>query len=176
MTASFTLPSGEKARVKGFMAVDREKLMQLPDDTLAAMAKSGELELIYAHLISMRNFAELLELRQGQQDGGQGDRQIAVGDRAAEWAVLLRPLHVDMDPLVVSGGVGETVDPVLGDLHPVADADLLIILTEWNEFRALDLERVAGAMATPRLADLRNIYSAEDAADAGFSEYVSVGR
>ena len=57
-----------------------------------------------------------------------------------------------------------------------AGADLLIILTEWNEFRALDLERVAGAMATPRLADLRNIYSAEDAADAGFSEYVSVGR
>ena len=69
MTANFKLPSGEQARVKGFMAVDRKKLMQLPDDTLAAMARSGELELIYAHLISMRNFAELLELRQEQGDG-----------------------------------------------------------------------------------------------------------
>ncbi|QDL94787.1 UDP-glucose/GDP-mannose dehydrogenase family protein (plasmid) [Paroceanicella profunda] len=50
-----------------------------------------------------------------------------------------------------------------------------VILTEWNEFRALDLARLAGAMAEPRLADLRNIYSPEDAARAGLS-YVSVGR
>lgn len=55
-------------------------------------------------------------------------------------------------------------------------ADLLVLLTEWNEFRALDLSRVSGEMATPRMADLRNIYSAQDAADAGFEAYVSVGR
>ena len=51
-----------------------------------------------------------------------------------------------------------------------------MILTEWNEFRALDLPRLAGAMATPRLADLRNIYSAETARAAGFTDYVAVGR
>ncbi len=56
------------------------------------------------------------------------------------------------------------------------DADLVVILTEWNEFRALDLERIAGSMRTPRMADLRNIYSAEDAGLAGFDAYVSVGR
>ena len=39
------------------------------------------------------------------------------------------------------------------------NADLLVILTEWNEFRALDLKRLARKMAAPRLADLRNIYS-----------------
>ncbi|WP_118137388.1 UDP-glucose/GDP-mannose dehydrogenase family protein [Oceanicella sp. SM1341] len=50
-----------------------------------------------------------------------------------------------------------------------------VILTEWNEFRALDLARLAGAMAEPRLADLRNIYSPEEAARAGLA-YVSVGR
>ncbi|SFC65584.1 UDP-glucose dehydrogenase family protein [Tropicimonas isoalkanivorans] len=56
------------------------------------------------------------------------------------------------------------------------DADALVILTEWNEFRALDLGRIAGNMSRARLADLRNIYSAEDAEAAGFEEYVAVGR
>ena len=56
------------------------------------------------------------------------------------------------------------------------DADALVILTEWNEFRALDLGRLAAAMAHPVLADLRNIYSARDAEQAGFERYVSVGR
>ncbi|MBU3261393.1 UDP-glucose/GDP-mannose dehydrogenase family protein [Roseovarius sp. PS-C2] len=55
-------------------------------------------------------------------------------------------------------------------------ADLLVILTEWNEFRALDLKRIARKMATPRLADLRNIYSVKDAKRAGFEAYESVGR
>ena len=56
------------------------------------------------------------------------------------------------------------------------DADLLVILTEWNEFRALDLERIAGSMAQARLADLRNIYSCDDAMRAGFESYDAVGR
>lgn len=56
------------------------------------------------------------------------------------------------------------------------NADLLVILTEWNEFRALDLKRIARKMTVPRLADLRNIYSAKDARRAGFVAYESVGR
>jgi len=56
------------------------------------------------------------------------------------------------------------------------NADLLVILTEWNEFRALDLKRLARKMATPRLADLRNIYSVKDAKQAGFESYESIGR
>ncbi|MFV1878145.1 UDP-glucose dehydrogenase family protein [Nioella sp.] len=56
------------------------------------------------------------------------------------------------------------------------NADLLVILTEWNEFRALDLKKLARRMATPRLADLRNVYSAKDAKRAGFNGYDSIGR
>jgi UDPglucose 6-dehydrogenase len=56
------------------------------------------------------------------------------------------------------------------------DAEAVVILTEWNEFRALDLRRLAAAMREPRMADLRNIYSAADAAAAGFTAYTSVGR
>ncbi|MAN13314.1 MAG: UDP-glucose 6-dehydrogenase [Dinoroseobacter sp.] len=58
----------------------------------------------------------------------------------------------------------------------VNNADLLVILTEWNECRALDLARIAKKMATPRMADLRNIYSAKDAKRAGFEAYDAVGR
>ena len=58
----------------------------------------------------------------------------------------------------------------------VHNADLMVILTEWNEFRALDLKRIARKMATPRLADLRNIYAPKDARRAGFDAYASVGR
>lgn len=56
------------------------------------------------------------------------------------------------------------------------DAGLVIVLTEWNEFRALDLKRLAGAMAVARLADLRNVYNRERALQAGFTGYEGVGR
>ena len=55
-------------------------------------------------------------------------------------------------------------------------ADAVVILTEWNEFRALDLDRLASLMASPRMADLRNVYSAKDVEKAGFETYVGVGR
>jgi UDPglucose 6-dehydrogenase len=55
-------------------------------------------------------------------------------------------------------------------------ADLLVLLTEWNEFRALDLKRLARKMTSPRMADLRNIYSVKDAKRAGFIAYDSIGR
>ncbi|MGP1355723.1 UDP-glucose dehydrogenase family protein [Roseicyclus sp.] len=58
----------------------------------------------------------------------------------------------------------------------VQNADLVVILTEWNEFRALDLKRMARKMATPRMADLRNVYSAKDVRKAGFEAYEAVGR
>jgi len=56
------------------------------------------------------------------------------------------------------------------------NADAVVILTEWNEFRALDLKRLCKRMAYPAMADLRNIYTARDARRAGFARYVSVGR
>ena len=55
-------------------------------------------------------------------------------------------------------------------------AHAVVILTEWNEFRALDLSRIAGSMAHAVLVDLRNVYGPQDAAEAGFTAYVPVGR
>ena len=55
------------------------------------------------------------------------------------------------------------------------DADALVIVTEWDEFRALDLRRVAQAMRGKVLVDLRNVYPRDDAEKAGLT-YFSVGR
>jgi UDPglucose 6-dehydrogenase len=54
-------------------------------------------------------------------------------------------------------------------------ADGVVLLTEWNEFRALDLPRVKAALKFPVMVDLRNIYKPTQMAEAGF-HYVSVGR
>ena len=69
-------------------------------------------------------------------------------------------------------GVVWATDPYAAALG----AEALVILTEWNEFRALDLRRLAASMAAPRIADLRNIYDPADLAAAGFAEQVGVGR
>ena len=59
------------------------------------------------------------------------------------------------------------------DTMPGADA--LVIITEWNEFRALDFDRAMAVMASPVIVDLRNIYDPEEMAAKGFS-YYSIGR
>jgi UDPglucose 6-dehydrogenase len=57
----------------------------------------------------------------------------------------------------------------------VTGADALIFVTEWNQFRALDMTRIRDLMSSPRIADLRNICDPEDIRELGF-EYVGVGR
>ncbi|HEX4078602.1 MAG TPA: UDP-glucose/GDP-mannose dehydrogenase family protein [Rhizomicrobium sp.] len=57
----------------------------------------------------------------------------------------------------------------------LTDADGVVILTEWNEFRALDLARVKALLKRPLMVDLRNIYRPQQMTLAGF-DYVSVGR
>ena len=54
-------------------------------------------------------------------------------------------------------------------------ADALVIVTEWDEFRALDLDKVAASMRGKVLVDLRNVYDREDAEEAGLA-YYGIGR
>jgi UDPglucose 6-dehydrogenase len=62
------------------------------------------------------------------------------------------------------------------DAYSCADgAAALVIVTEWNEFRALDLNRMKSILAAPVLVDLRNVYKPDEARRLGF-EYTSVGR
>ncbi|MGI9362249.1 MAG: UDP-glucose dehydrogenase family protein [Parasphingorhabdus sp.] len=56
-----------------------------------------------------------------------------------------------------------------------ADADAVVIVTEWNVFRALDLDKLSSSMAGKVLVDLRNIYNPDDVAKSGL-EYTGIGR
>ncbi|HZJ44098.1 MAG TPA: UDP-glucose/GDP-mannose dehydrogenase family protein [Pyrinomonadaceae bacterium] len=92
--------------------------------------------------------------------------------------------------LIESGAKVRAYDPVAKDealkilpevsyaddeYDAVEGADALVFITEWNQFRALDMARVRDLMKTPKVADLRNIYEPEDMRELGF-EYVGVGR
>ena len=57
----------------------------------------------------------------------------------------------------------------------IKGADVMVIVTEWNQFRALDMERVRSLLNAPKIADLRNVYEPNDMRELGF-EYVGVGR
>lgn len=59
MQANVTTPKGEQLTLGGFLAVSRDKLRALSGETLEKLAKTDELELLYLHLASMRNFAEV---------------------------------------------------------------------------------------------------------------------
>jgi UDPglucose 6-dehydrogenase len=62
------------------------------------------------------------------------------------------------------------------DAYAAADgADALVIVTEWDEFRALDLDKIAETMRGRVLVDLRNVYDRDEAEEAGLS-YYGVGR
>ena len=56
------------------------------------------------------------------------------------------------------------------------NSDIIVILTEWNEFRALDLRKLAKSMRSPYMADYRNLYSLKDVMEKGFTLYDCVGR
>jgi UDPglucose 6-dehydrogenase len=98
---------------------------------------------------------------------------------------------LDIIPLLQEGGASiraydpegmETARKYLSNVEWVKNAydtmvqaDALLILTEWNEFRVLDLSRVKALLKEPLMIDLRNIYTPKEVAKAGFV-YHSVGR
>jgi UDPglucose 6-dehydrogenase len=81
----------------------------------------------------------------------------------------------DPEGMVEAQRVLENVVFCGGAYDAMQGADALVLVTEWNEFRALDLERVKGLLRSPTVIDLRNIYKPADMADAGFF-YFSIGR
>ena len=62
-----------------------------------------------------------------------------------------------------------------GPYDCVQGADAVVIITEWDQFRALDFDRIKDALKAPVVIDLRNVYRPEDMRAKGFT-YVSVGR
>jgi UDPglucose 6-dehydrogenase len=81
------------------------------------------------------------------------------------------------DPQAMEVAAKELPEVALcGDAYAACEnADALVIVTEWNQFRMLDLDRVKSLLRSPIIVDLRNVYDPTPMRDAGFT-YVCVGR
>ena len=102
------------------------------------------------------------------------------------------PAEVIVNEVVAEGGTVRAFDPAameqaretLGDkgisycknaYDAVDGADIMVVVTEWNQFRLLNLEKCKGLLKSPLMVDLRNVYQPETVRALGFS-YSSVGR
>jgi UDPglucose 6-dehydrogenase len=81
----------------------------------------------------------------------------------------------DPESMHEAGKMLTEVDFCDGPYHAVDGADALVLITEWDQFRALDFDRVKKLLKTPTVVDLRNVYQPADMKRRGFN-YVSVGR
>ncbi len=93
----------------------------------------------------------------------------ALAERGAE-VVAYDPVAMPAASKILPG-----VEWVSDSYSVTRDAHAVVILTEWNEFRGLDLNRMAENMAEPVLVDLRNVYTLEEMQSSPF-RYFSVGR
>src|SRR5262249_22109864 len=81
----------------------------------------------------------------------------------------------DPEGMQAARSVLDTIE-YAGDAYScIEGADALVIVTEWESFRALDLDRVKSLLKKPILVDLRNVYRLDEMMRRGFV-YVSVGR
>ena len=120
----------------------------------------------------------------GSRHAAQHDRSDAFCDRSIAGLVHVKHVH-EHRLFECIENAAEVVDPFFWPrghrraIHPAGEcaqgADALVIVTEWEQFRALDLGTLKRVMARPVVVDLRNIYRPDDMAARGFV-YVSVGR
>ncbi|OYX47038.1 MAG: UDP-glucose 6-dehydrogenase [Alphaproteobacteria bacterium 32-64-14] len=81
----------------------------------------------------------------------------------------------DPESMHEAGKLLTDVDFSDGPYHAVDGADAMVLVTEWDQFRALDFDRVKKIMKTPTVVDLRNVYHPADMVKRGFI-YSSIGR
>lgn len=81
----------------------------------------------------------------------------------------------DPEGMEIAANIMPDVSMAESSYDAAKDADAVVIVTEWNAFRALDLNKLSSSMAGNVLVDLRNIYHPDDVAKSGL-EYTSIGR
>jgi UDPglucose 6-dehydrogenase len=169
-----------------------------PKDTLALLRIAQE------HGVSARSVAAAVETNAAQKAGMvKKIREALGGDVAGKTIGVLgltfkpetddlrdAPALSILPPLHEKGARIQAHDPqgmeeakklfpefsYMGNVYEAATgADALVLMTEWNQYRALDLERLKTLMRTPVFIDLRNVYSPQRMQDAGFT-YIGVGR
>ena len=169
-----------------------------PKDTIA-LTKTGVAHNVPMHIVqSVIDVNEARKRAMAEKVRNALDGQLA-GRRIAVFGVTFKPETDDMRdapaltiiPALIGGGAhvvacdpqghkeGDAllpgVDWIADPYEAARDADAIVVLTEWNMFRGLDLSRLRTAMRGDVLVDLRNIYRPAAATEAGFA-YTGVGR
>jgi hypothetical protein len=109
MQAQVELETGARISLGGFNAVNRTKLKAVPGDKLAVLAQTDELELLYLHLQSMRNFTRIK------------DRLVAAeGDRMQQAAAAEEAPSPGPEPAVAAAEPASAPDPAVAEAAPVA--------------------------------------------------------
>ena len=118
-----------------------------------------------------RRARRLVQARDRRHAGGRGDPilQALVADGAS--IRVFDPAATETAREVLPAGVVYCAD----EFEAARGADCLVVLTEWNQFRSLDLERLRQTLRAARVVDLRNVYEPEKMRAMGF-EYDCVGR
>ncbi|MEE9317359.1 MAG: nucleotide sugar dehydrogenase, partial [Rhodospirillales bacterium] len=149
--------------VEAVAAVNKERKDRMAEKVIAACGGSvkgkviGILGLTFKPNTDDMREAPSLNIIAGLQDAGAGI-QVFDPEGMDEAKGLLDGVEWCQDAYGVATG-----------------ADALAIVTEWNEFRALDLDRIKSLMKAPVMVDLRNVYNPDEMAQAGF-QYTCVGR
>lgn len=169
-----------------------------PKDTASAahFARSlgHEFSIVEASIkVNLRQRQRMIEKIESALDGGTDGKTIAILGlsfkpetddlREAPAISIIRGLLERgasiraYDPAAMAEAGREIPEMTLcKDLYEALEgADVMVIVTEWNEFRMIDLERAQALMVQPRMVDLRNIYDRERLSEAGF-QYWGVGR
>jgi UDPglucose 6-dehydrogenase len=169
-----------------------------PKDTLAVLATAEEydhpLEIVASAVaVNTKRANRMVEKIEGVLGGDVSGRQIAMLGLAFKPNtddVRESPAISIAQKLMAKGAKVRAYDPVAMDrarsegldcgyaedeYTACEGADALVIATEWNQFRSLDLERIKSLLSEPVIIDLRNVYEPEDMAQAGI-RYAAVGR
>jgi len=169
-----------------------------PKDVQALVKSSNEVNYDFSILNAVMNVNERQKLHLMPKIRKYFNNNLK-GKKFALWGLAFKPNTDDMREapslvivpmLEAQGARVRAYDPqgmaearkLMPRLETAADpyaciegADAMVILTEWDQFRALDLDRVKAGMRSPVVVDLRNIYKPADMTEKGFT-YVSVGR
>jgi UDPglucose 6-dehydrogenase len=149
--------------VEAAMQVNARQLRYAQDKILDAC--EGHLQNKTVAMLGLSFKPETDDIREGSA--------LAIGRGLLEAGASIRAF----DPKAMAAAARELPEIILcEDAYDAArGADVLVIVTEWNEFRALELSRIKHLLKQPKLVDLRNIYDPEAVRRVGF-EYWGIGR
>src|SRR2546423_3085916 len=162
---------------------------------LAALARTVNYEMKLTEIVlavNERQMASVIERvrRAGPELQGKTISLLGLAFKPETDDMREAPVLRIISDLQAAGATVRAYDPaameaarqVVSDVHfcedeyeAARDSDALVIVTEWNQFRGLDFDRLKSVMRALNLIDTRNIYEPRDVRDAGFT-YVSMGR